>query len=61
MYVTASKCYYYEENEFIDHILQKYQEKKRYADFLENEGSILAENSRANQGIFRLKREGDHQ
>ena len=47
-----------EEDEFIDHVLDKYHEKRRYADFLENEGSIMAENTRANQQIFRLK--GQH-
>ena len=43
------------EDEFIDHIMDRYTEKKRYADFLENEGSIMAETSRANQGVFRLR------
>ena len=52
---TANKCYYYEEEEFVDYVMERYQEKRRYADFLEAEGSIMAESSRANQGIFRMK------
>ena len=44
----ANACYYMEESEFVDHILDRYQEKRRYADFLEAEGSIMAESSRAN-------------
>ena len=47
-----------EEDEFIDAVLDRYQEKKRYADFLEEEGSIMAESSRANQSIFRLRQTG---
>lgn len=31
----ANACYYMEEGEFVDHILERYQEKRRYADFLE--------------------------
>ena len=52
--MIANKCFYYEEEEFVDHLLDRYHEKRRYADFLEKEGSIMAESSRANQGIFRL-------
>ena len=52
---AANKCYYMDEDEFIDHIIEKFHEKRRYADFLEKEGSILAESSRANQSIFRLR------
>ena len=35
--------------------MERYHEKRRLADFLEKEGSIMAESSRANQGVFRLK------
>ena len=49
-----------EEGEFVDHILERYQEKRRYADFLEQEGSIMAESSRANQGVFRLRNTVDN-
>ena len=52
--MIANRCFYYEEEEFVDHLLDRYHEKRRYADFLEKEGSILAESSRANQSIFRL-------
>ena len=44
--MIANKCFYYEEEEFVDHLLDRYHEKRRYADYLEKEGSILAESSR---------------
>ena len=48
LYFTANKCYYLDEEEFVDAVIDRYHEKRRYADFLESEGSLLAENSRAN-------------
>lgn len=44
-----------EEDEFVDYILEKYEEKKKYADFLEKEGSIMAKSFREKQDVFRLK------
>ena len=38
----ANKCFFLEEEEFVDLILDKYEQRKRYADFLEKEGSIMA-------------------
>ena len=40
----AFKCYMYEEDDFVDLLLDKYEEKKKYIEFLEQEGSILANN-----------------
>ena len=42
----ANKCYYMDEDEFVDYILEKHEEKKKYADFLEKEGSIMAQSFR---------------
>ena len=51
----ANKCYYMEEDEFIDLLLAKHEEKKKYADFLEKEGSIMAKSFRDKENVFRLK------
>ena len=55
LFFIANKCYYMDEEEFVDHVIDRYHEKRRYAEFLEKEGSMLAKNSRANQHIFRLR------
>ena len=44
-----------DEDEFVDLLLQKHAEKVKYADFLEKEGSIMAESVRSKQNIFRMK------
>jgi predicted CopG family antitoxin len=36
------QCYWFDEEEFSDVLLDKYEEKKKYLDFLEKEGSIMA-------------------
>ena len=51
----ANKCYYLAENEFVDLLLTKHAEKVKYADFLEKEGSIMAESVRKKENIFRMK------
>ena len=43
---VANKCFWFTEDDFIDLIIDNFEEKKRYADFLEKEGSVLAESSR---------------
>jgi hypothetical protein len=43
------------EDEFIDLLLHKHEEKIKYADFLEKEGSIMAESVRQKQNVFRMK------
>jgi hypothetical protein len=35
-----------EEDEFIDHLLDKMEKKKKYADYLVKEGSVLAKSVR---------------
>ena len=51
----ANKCYYLAEDEFVDLLLTKHAEKVKYADFLEKEGSIMAESVRKKENIFRMK------
>lgn len=55
----ANKCFYLEEDEFVDLILDKYEERKRYADFLESEGSIMAKAMRERQNMFRVRNTGE--
>ena len=42
----AHNCYYMQEDEFVDHILDKYEQRRRFADFLEKEGSMFAQSTR---------------
>jgi DNA replication protein DnaC len=51
----ANQCFYMNEDEFIDLLLHKHEEKIKYADFLEKEGSIMAESVRQKQNVFRMK------
>ena len=43
------------EDEFIDLLLAKHEKRVEYADFLESEGSIMAESVRQKQNVFRMK------
>ena len=40
------RCFYMEEEEFVEQILDKYEERRKYADYLEKEGSIMAKSFR---------------
>ena len=44
-----------EEEEFVDLLIDKYEEKKKFVDFLEQEGSILADVYRDKNDIFRIR------
>lgn len=44
-----------EEEEFIDLLIDKYEEKQKLLKFLEQEGSILAEKYRDKNDIFRIR------
>lgn len=58
----ANKCYFMDESEFIDHLLDKLEKRRKYADYLEMEGSVLAKTHREKQTIFRMRNtthEGD--
>ncbi len=51
----AAKCYYLNEDEFVDVLLAKHEQRVKYAEFLEKEGSIMSESARKKQNIFRMK------
>ena len=51
----ATQCFYMTEDEFIDSLLKKHEEKIKYADYLEKEGSVMAESVRMRQNVFRMK------
>lgn len=55
----AMRCFYMEEDEFVDQILDKYEERRKYADYLESEGSIMAKSFREQENIFRLRNTGE--
>ena len=44
-----------EEDEFIDQLLDKYDKRRKYADYLEKEGSVMAKSFRDRENIFRLR------
>jgi hypothetical protein len=44
-----------EEDEFVDMVLDKYEKRRKYADYLESEGSIMAQSFRDRESIFRLR------
>lgn len=54
----ANKCFYMQEDEFVDLVLEKYEKRKKYADYLEKEGSIMAKSFRERESIFRLRNTG---
>lgn len=49
-----------EEDEFIDLMLEKYEKRRKFADFLEKEGSIMAKSFRERESIFRLRNTGEN-
>jgi hypothetical protein len=59
-FVSANKCYYMAEDEFIDLMLDKYEKRRKFADYLEKEGSIMAKSFRERENIFRLRNTGEN-
>ena len=55
---TANKCYYLEEDEFVDLLIKRHEEKKKYADYLEKEGSVMAQSFREKENIFKFRDTG---
>ena len=55
---SANKCYYLEEEEFVDLLIKRYEEKKKYADYLEKEGSIMAQSFRERENVFKFRDTG---
>lgn len=51
----AFKCYMMDEEDFVDLLIEKYEEKKRLVSFLEKEGSILAPSYKDKNQIFRVR------
>ena len=49
-----------EEDEFIDLLLDKYEKRRKFADFLEKEGSVMAKSFRERESIFRLRNTGEN-
>lgn len=49
-----------EEDEFIDLMLDKYEKRRKFADYLEKEGSIMAKSFRERESIFRLRNTGEN-
>ena len=44
-----------EEDEFVDLVLDKYDKKRKYAAYLEQEGSILADTFKNKESLFRMR------
>ena len=51
----AFKCYFMEEDDFIDTLIEKHQEKQKLIQFLEQEGSILTGAFKDKSQIFRIR------
>jgi len=52
---VAFKCFMQDEEDFIDTLLDRYEEKKKYQQFLEEEGSIMAESVRNKSRVFTVR------
>jgi hypothetical protein len=53
--ILAFKCYWMEEDEFVDVLIEKHEEKKRLVNFLEQEGSLLTNSFRDKSSIFSVR------
>ena len=51
----AHKCYWKEEDDFVDLLIEQHQEKKKFYEFLEANGSILADKYKGQDGIFSVR------
>ena len=51
----ALKCFWMDEEQFEDHLIDKLHEKKKYIEFLEQEGSIIADKFQNKQFIYNLR------
>ena len=51
----AHKCYTQDEETFTDLLMQRYEERQKYLDYLEREGSVLAEKYRSKNAIFSVR------
>ena len=53
--MSGNKCFYFEEHEFIDLLLDKLEKKRAYAAYLEKEGSVLAPKMLEKDNMFRVR------
>ena len=53
--ILAFKCYWMEEDEFVDVLIEKHEEKKRLVSFLEQEGSLLTNSFRDKSSVFKVR------
>ena len=51
----AHKCYWKDEDDFVDMLIEQHQEKKRFYEYLRENGSILADRYQGNAGIFSVR------
>jgi len=51
----AFKCYMLEEDDFVDLLIAKHEEKQRLVTFLEKEGSILTNAFKDKSQVFRIR------
>eukprot|EP00347_Sterkiella_histriomuscorum_P010011 403339029 len=53
----AFKCYMMSEDDYVDLLIEKFEEKKRLVNFLEQEGSVLAPAYKDKNSIFKVRNE----
>ena len=56
------KCYLYDEDDFVDLLLDKYEERKDYYEYLSKEGSIMSETYKVKGLMFTIRNDSpDHE
>jgi len=55
----GQKCYMYSEEDFEKYLIKQFEEKKKYIQYLKNEGSILYQYYKADPTVFSLKKMDD--
>ena len=51
----AHSCYWKEEDDFVDTLIEQHQEKLKFHEHLESNGSVLSERYKAKDGIFSVR------
>jgi hypothetical protein len=52
----GQKCYMYNEEDFEKYLIKQFEEKRKYIQFLKDEGSILYQSYKADPTVFSLKK-----
>ena len=52
---VAHKCFWKDEDDFIDYLIEQQEQKKNFYNFLEKEGSVLADKYRAKDGVYTFR------